>query len=79
MTLYPLAIELLANYIKQNTNIMRKNIPNCNDVIKHFQHADDCNTIITTERYFEHISEFNSFSKESGSKINRGKTEILPL
>jgi len=80
MTLYALAIEPLANYIKSNNNIKGIKIPNCNDEIKLFQHADDCNTIITTEISYDNIiNEFDKFSKASGSKINDGKTEILPL
>lgn len=55
MTLYALAIEPLANYIKLNTNIIGIKIPNCSDMIKIFQHADDCNTIITTETSYEYI------------------------
>ena len=78
MILYILCIEPLIYKISQNTLIKGIKIPNCEREIKTIQHADDINSIITTDTSYTQIQkEYKKYGEVSGSKINEDKTEIL--
>jgi len=75
---YAVAIEPLAIKMKQNKNIQDIKIPNYEDQIKLFQHADDYSSIITNLNSYDLlINEFKDFGIAPSSKINENKTEIL--
>jgi len=78
MLLYVIGIEVLNIAIKEDKNIQGISVPNINNPIKTFLHADDISNLISSElSYTNLISQYNNFSIASGSQINHAKTEIL--
>jgi len=76
--LFILCMEALLVRINTNDNIQGVAI---NDfVIKHVTFADDITPLVKTiNSVREFFSEYNRFSSFSGIKLNKNKTEILPL
>ena len=78
MFLYALGLEPLIFKINANTLIQGIKLPNLHKQIKSLQHADDTIVIIkNTNSYNKLQEETKDYSKNSGSKINNDKTEIL--
>ena len=78
MFLYVLGLEPLIFKINANTLIQGIKLPNLHKQIKSLQHADDTIVIIkNTNSYNKLQEETKDYSKNSGSKINNDKTEIL--
>ncbi|CAC5423396.1 unnamed protein product [Mytilus coruscus] len=78
--LYVLVAEPLHCKIVQNVNIKGINIPNSNKIGLIYQHADDTTlSLCNKESIPEVFKEFDLYSKATGAKINRQKSEILCL
>ena len=78
MFLYALGLEPPIFKINANTLIQGIKLPNLHKQIKSLQHADDTIVIIkNTNSYNKLQEETKDYSKNSGSKINNDKTEIL--
>ena len=78
MFLYALGLEPLIFKINANTLIQGIELPNLHKQITSLQHADDTIVIIKdTNSYNKLQEETKDYSKNSGSKINNDKTEIL--
>lgn len=77
--LYVLAAEPLRFNI-QNCNISGIKIPNSTEEALIFQHADDTTLTVSDKCSVDEVFKvFNCYEKSSGAKINRQKSEILPI
>ena len=78
MFLYALGLEPMIFKINSNPHILGIDLPNCENNTKSLQHADDTIAIIKDKKSYKYLNEeTNLFGKNSGSKINQDKTEIL--
>ena len=78
MFLYALGLEPMIFKINSNPHILGIDLPNCENNTKSLQHADDTIVIIKDKKSYKYLNEeTNLFGKNSGSKINQDKTEIL--
>ena len=78
MFLYALGLEPLIFKINANTLIQGFKLPNLHKQIKSLQHADDTIVIIKNGiSYHKLQEETKNYRKNSGSKINNDKIEIL--
>ena len=78
MFLYALGLEPMIFRINSNPHILGIDLPNCENNTKSLQHADDTIVIIKDKKSYKYLNEeTNLFGKNSGSKINQDKTEIL--
>lgn len=76
--LYVLAAEPLHSRIMQNDNIQGICIPNSSKKGLIYQHADDTTLSVSNKKSIsESFIEFDLYSKASGAKINKQKSEIL--
>lgn len=78
--LYVICAEPLARTITTNLAINPIKIPDTNETSSVFQHADDTTCTVEDIQSIEAILEiFEKYGKASGSKINKNKTEIMPI
>ncbi|CAG2235175.1 unnamed protein product [Mytilus edulis] len=78
--LYVLAAEPLQCMISNNCNISGINIPMSEKVCKMFQHADDTTVTVSDKKSIDEVfNVFELYGKCSGAKINRQKSEIMPI
>ena len=78
--LYVLAAEPLQCNIKMNSKISGIQIPNSDKEALIFQHADDTTlTVSNKESVGEIFKVFEKYEASSGAKINKQKSEILPI
>ncbi|CAG2199723.1 unnamed protein product [Mytilus edulis] len=78
--LYVLAAETLQCNIRKNVNISGIKIPNTTDEALIFQHADDTTLTVSDKSSIDEIFKvFEMYEASSGAKINRQKSEILPI
>ena len=76
--LYALGLEPMIFKINSNPHILGIDLPNCENITKSLQHADDTIVIIKDKKSYKYFNEeTNLFGKNSGSKINQDKTEIF--
>lgn len=78
--LYVICAEPLARQILTDTNVKGIPIPDTEKYSIVFQHADDTTCTVSNRESIETVLDiFDEFGKASGSKINRAKTEIMPI
>ncbi|CAC5420779.1 unnamed protein product [Mytilus coruscus] len=78
--LYVLAAEPLQCNIMKNVNISGIKIPNTTDEALIFQHTDDTTLTVSDKSSIDEILKvFEMYEASSGAKINRQKSEILPI
>ncbi|CAG2242715.1 unnamed protein product [Mytilus edulis] len=78
--LYVLAAEPLHCRIVKNDKIKGIKVPNCDKEGLIYQHADDTTlSLCNKESIPEVFKEFDLYSKATGAKINRQKSEIICL
>ncbi|CAC5416070.1 unnamed protein product [Mytilus coruscus] len=78
--LYVLAAEPLQCMISNNCNISGINIPMSEKVCKMFQHADDTTVTVSDKKSIDEVfNVFQLYGKCSGAKMNRQKSEIMPI
>ncbi|CAC5423399.1 E3.1.11.2 [Mytilus coruscus] len=72
--------EPLQCMISNNCNISGINIPMSEKVCKMFQHADDTTVTVSDKKSIDEVfNVFELYGKCSGAKINRQKSEIMPI
>lgn len=78
--MYVLVAEPLSAAIKQNKNILGLKIPNTDEEAKQFSHADDTTLILSDKTSVnETFKVIDLYSRASGAKLNRNKSEIISL
>ena len=79
--IYILALEPVLNRIRSDPTVVGCPIPgNRMNPPKLTAFADDCKFVVSTDESIRSIlKHFDSFSKVSGSKLNKGKTELMYL
>ncbi|CAC5361468.1 unnamed protein product [Mytilus coruscus] len=72
--------EPLQCMISNNCNISGINIPMSEKVCKMFQHADDTTVTVSDKKSIDEVfNVFELYGKCSGAKMNRQKSEIMPI